>query len=168
MLNDLVPFVRFGQFVGLFPYTIRINPLNKKLERFRFSWCHPMTFYFSLVLIFQIAPIFVSSRVYEKLINDLKSSTVSLVFTIPLFVSLAVHYVTMVVSRRIALRYHHLGLAIKFINSDTIRELEELETNFCTNTVKRRTFIGICFILTTVKKIIIYKNFDFFKKIRIK
>jgi hypothetical protein len=152
MLNDLVPFVRFGQFVGLFPYSIESNLLNDKPQWFRFSIRHPVTFYFVLVLIFQIAPLFVSSRVYGNLTNDLKSSRVSLVFTIPLFVSLAVHYVTIAVSRRVTLRYHQLALAINFLNNEAIRDLERLRaTNGCTNTLKKRAFIGIFFILTTVK-----------------
>ena len=155
MLDDLVPFVRFGQLVGLFPYNIKTNPLNARLsKRLNFSWRHPLAFWFVLVLTFQVAPIFAGLKFYINMPNEFKSLKLSLIFTIPLFVSIAVHYVTIVVSRAVTLRYHHLALVTSFPNnSDTIRELEEFETTSHTNTVKKRTYIGIFSILTTVQNV---------------
>ena len=40
VLNDLVPFVRFAQFVGLFPLDIKKNSLNGRFEGFSSSWRH--------------------------------------------------------------------------------------------------------------------------------
>lgn len=85
--------------------------------------------------------------------NEFKSLKLSLIFTIPLFVSIAVHYVTILVSRAVTLRYHHLALIANFLNSDTIGELEEFEAKSHTNTIKRRTYIGMFTILKTVQNV---------------
>ena len=151
VLNDLVPFVRFAQFVGLFPFDIKKNSLNGRIERFSFSWRHLITYWFVLVLVFQIVPLVIGVWVHNDLQREFNTFQLPLIFTIPIYTTIVVHYVMVAVSRSATLRHHQLNLIVKYLNSDAIRELEDMTTAGYKNVIKRKTSVGVCLILITVR-----------------
>ena len=150
VLNDLVPFFRFAQFVGLFPFNIKKNSLNGQFERFDFSWRHLITFWFCLVLVVQVAPLIIGFWMFPEIQRNFISSKLPLIFTAPIFINLAVHYSMIAIIRSATLRYHQLNLAFKYLTCDSLRELEDMATARYKNAITKKTLIGISLILVTV------------------
>ena len=150
VLNDLVPFFRFAQFVGLFPFKIKKNSLNGRFEGFHFSYCKFATFWFCLVLVLQIAPLIIGFWMFPEIQRNFISSKLPLIFTAPIFINLAVHYSMIFIIRSATLRYHQLNLAFKYLTCDALRELEDMVTAGYKNAITKKTRIGICLILITV------------------
>ena len=156
VLDDLVPFVRFAQFVGLFPFKIKRNSLSGRFDGFKFSCSHLITFWYVLVLVVQVAPLIKHAMPMlpqDNLNGNFNSSSkLPAIFNLPIYTHLSVHYAMIVIIRSATLRYRQLNLVFNYLNSDTLRELEGLE-NGCRNTIKKRSLIGISLILMTVCKV---------------
>jgi hypothetical protein len=153
VLEKLVPFVHFGQFVGLFPYRIKTNPFTGRFKCFIFSSCHKVTFWFVLSIGLQFLPFIISALLSKNVLNDFNILD-DMPFTLKAVYGMIVidHYLMIIVSRIITLRYKQLRLATDSIIVDVVRSLEELESlSHCQNTAKRRIFIGISFIISNVK-----------------
>ena len=71
IIEDLGPFVRFGNFIGLFPYRLEADPSRLGMKRFVFSWCHLLTFWCIFLLIFEIGLIiyFLHNLIMPNLFN---------------------------------------------------------------------------------------------------
>lgn len=142
--DDLVPFLRFAQFVGFFPFRIQKNGFHFSWRRLSFVW-------FVLVLLFQVAPL-------AKIITDhqdvkskeFSASKLPLIFKLPMFRNLVTHYGMILIIRSATLRYHQLNLAFKYLTCDALRELEDMVTAGYKNAITKKTRIGICLILITV------------------
>jgi hypothetical protein len=146
--NRLEPFLRFGQFAGLFPYQIElIKSLNGQYKRFTFTCIHPLTAWFIVSFILQFFPCMVS----VMLLNYIRDTMILLPKSIILVygVGTIVHYLTVLVSRGVTLRYHQLSSLMR--STIVVRGLEIFESfPHCQNSFRKRTFIGIFIILTSV------------------
>ena len=146
--NRLQPFLRFGQFAGLFPYQIEsIKTLNGLYKRFAFTCIHPLTAWFIISFIFQFLPCMVSIT----LLNSAKKTNLVLPKSIILVygVGTMIHYLTILVSRGVTLRYNQLR---SFMRSIFVAQELEIFESFphCQNSFRKRTFIGIFIIITSV------------------
>ena len=163
VLDDLVPFFRFAQFVGLFPFKIKKNSLNGRFEGFHFSYCKFATFWFCLVLVLQIAPLIIGFWMFPEIQRNFNLFKLPLIFIIPAyFFNLTVHYAMIAIIRCTTLRHHQLNLAFKYLTSDTFKELKELENGY-RSTIKKRTLIGISLILITVSEFLNFLSIEWKK-----
>ena len=155
--EQLGPFVRFGQFVGLFPYRIDTS-ISGRFKRFVFSWFHIITGWFIVSICLQIVPtlvtwayVFWQDQEFAKVSNlNSQPQTIFVIFGL----SIIVQYIKIVVVRVVSLRYNLLGAATNYLNTHVIKELEDLhdsiypENNY--GTIKKRTIMGIVLILMKV------------------
>ena len=159
VLEKLVPFVHFGQFVGLLPYRIKTNPFTGRFKGLFFSWCHKVTLWFALSFVLQFLLLIVQVVLSQDVLTDLNILN-NMPFTLTAVYGLTTinHYLMMVVSRLITLRYKQFRVATDSIIVDVVRSLEELESlPNCRNSAKSRTFVGILFIFILVKTDFIFE-----------
>jgi len=158
VFEQLVPLIRFGQLLGVVPYSIETDSLVRKCKRVTFSCRHPVVWWCILVLILQILGPFLQLIIYPSsdVQDDLKKYKLS--SSIILMIVFIFHFniIAMVfVARAITFRYSKWRSATHFLNNQTVRALEELEKlPNCQNTIKRRTLIGISFLLSLVNIIL--------------
>ena len=150
IIEDLGPFVRFGNFIGLFPYRLEADPSRLGMKRFVFSWCHLLTFWCIFLLIFEIGLIiFLTQFNNAQLIQHIShtSSVVSLITSMA-----AKNQIVMIlIVRAMTFRYHRLQSAVKsliILGFTALEETEELLS--CRNTFKKRALIGISLIIASV------------------
>ena len=153
LLEQLNPFVRFSQIIGFIPFRIETN--NHLKKKFTFSWCHLMTFWFILTLVFQLSPTIgtVFLHNYQVSVTNNSARKVPFTFTIVFVITLAFHVSMIFVSRLIVLRYYdELRSVITSLTTGSIKTLARLEGRLTgsKNILRKRTFIGIFLILLTV------------------
>lgn len=149
LFEQLNPFVRFSQIVGFIPFGIDTSNLRKK---FSFSWCHFITFWFILTFVFALSPVigYVLLHNYQTSIGN-STRKVPFSFTIVFVITLSFHAIMIFMSRFISLRYYELRRVTNSLTTGALKMLEKLEgLPGLSNTLRRRTFIGIFFILLAV------------------
>ena len=154
VLEQLGPFVYFGQLTGLLPYRIKFNPFTGRFKDFTFSWCDRITFWFVLNIGFQFLPLVV--LVWLFMVAQLYESSTFTNLPLPLILLYGIivvnHYLMIILSRIIMFRFKKLSIAINSLIDDTVRYLEELESlPHCQNSTKKRTIVGILLILASVR-----------------
>ena len=145
VIEHLVPFIRFGQLIGLLPYSVEIDSMTKKCKNVTFFWCHSITFWCILVFVLQtsgfLIPTFMALQNMQNEFNSYKMSKTFIIITGILQMN---SVFIIFVDRAITFRYQKYQLVIHLITHPTLRALEELETfPKCKNTIRRRTLIGI-------------------------
>ena len=149
IFEQLDPFVRFGQIIGLFPYQTKNDPLNKKFQKFIFSLRHPSFVWFLFIFVIKFLPLVSIIRMNNHIINRNMSN---IPFTVTSLFALyyITHYTMVIFSCTTILRYHKLSSATNSLRADLVSNMETLQSNSDKNTIKQRTFIGIFLILLAV------------------
>jgi hypothetical protein len=145
--------IRFGQVIGVVPYSMKTDRLTGEFKRFQFSWCHPITFWCILVIIFQTIHICLALFGFNgKMEQEFSSYKMSKMVVIIMAVGQMDSLVMFFIIRAITFRYSQLQLAAQFLTKQTVKALEELEKlPNCKNSIKLRTLIGISIVITTVR-----------------
>ena len=163
--EQLGSFVRFGQFVGLFPYRID-KSMSGRFKRFVFSWFHIITGWFIVSICLQIVPtlatwayVFWQDQEFAKVSNlNSQPQTIFVIFGL----SIIAQYIKIVVVRVVSLRYNLLGAATNDLNTHVIKELEDVHDTFDTvqnyATIKKRTIAGIVLIVIKVRNAFAFIN----------
>ena len=154
VFEELGPFVRFGQCIGQFPYRIETDSTRV----FNFSLCQPVTFRCILVSVATGVMVFFRLLSYSDLEQELESSKMSAVFSYITRISLINFCVMFIIVRIITYRYERLKLIVKSLSSHNIRALEEWEHVLPNSktTLRKRTVIGISFILAMVFNFLLF------------
>lgn len=151
VFEQLGPFVRFGQFLALFPFQIKTYPSSGQFERFNFSWYHPITCWFVLMISYQIIPpLLASLNLYVD--PEIQSNMLKLPISIDILFKMSgvFHYLSLTVARIVTLRYQRVYVAIESMISPVVNELHCESTPQCT--IKKRSVIGIIIIISSVHK----------------
>jgi hypothetical protein len=154
--EQLGPFMRLCQCVGLFPY--RVETSSGRFKRFVFSWFHIVTGWFIASICLQILPtliswgyIFLQDQVYANVSNNNEPKTIVVIFG----ASVTLQYLKVVVVRVISLRYNLLNTATSYLNTHVIKELEDVHNTFYSEkgygTIYKRTIVGIILIFIKVR-----------------
>ena len=152
VIEQLVPFIRFGQLIGILPYSVEIDSMTKKCKNVTFFWCHSITFWCIFVFVLQmlgyLMPTFMALPNMQNEFNSYKMSKTFIIIT----GILQMNSVFMIfVDRAITFRYRKLQSVIHLITHPAFRALEEMETfPNCKKRIRRRTLIGIFLIVTLV------------------
>ena len=163
------PFIHLSNFMGLFPYRIKSN--GGKCTQFVFSWCHPITLWCVLALIFQLIPI-VGIAIYFSDLEKVRSTEQTHVpksITILSSLGPAFHYSIIFVSRGIAYRHNRLSAAVDSVTNQIIKDLEGKFETYpnCRNLTKKRSLFGFIMILASVYRPTLWKISTFHKDLTV-
>ena len=145
-IQELRPFINFGQFVGLFPYRIQ------SVDKFVFSFRHPITIWFVSAFIFQLLPILSTVLLMYSLQQEPQFINSDIPKYLPALGAIwaVSHYFMIFVSRGVTLRYRQLRSATEAIESQFEDEISSFP--HCQNSIKKRIISGLFIIITSVLK----------------
>ena len=150
LIDQLVPFVRFGQLISFLPYRIERNSETAE-ARFKFSWCHPLTIWFILGLSFQCLPLVTSIISINYFQGEFDKVQMPFLMNLLFLVATMFHNLTIFVSRGIHLRYHQLRSVIDLLTANVVVKLEEFQSfPASSNNLKMKILFGILVILVAV------------------
>lgn len=141
-LDDLLPFFRFCQLVGFFPFRMEFEESNnnRQLTHFSFSWSYPITWWFVVIAL-------VNYITYLLLLSVLIKTPELL--SLPPVVNVTVMtviflYFLLLLSARywITIRFSTFRKAIEFMRLAE-HNLANSFSRYEKNSIKLRTYIGI-------------------------
>ena len=146
IFENFSPFVRFCQLIGLFSYRIE---LNNKFKQLAFTWQHPLSLWTAVSFIIQLLPL-VATILFFKSAN-LQSSIPTTIMAL-VGVTSGAHFITILINRRVTLRYRQLCSVFDSLSVKVVEELEEFIDPFPhpKNKIKLQTSVGIFLILISV------------------
>ena len=138
--------VWYINFCGMAPFRMEVDRKSKKFDRLTFSFCHPVTWWFVVVLISQItlfALMVKHSTVsfYQMIANE---STLTICTLILQSISLSIIFVT---PRMVPFYYKHLAKASAYI-----KKVDDIigQTGNWPCTSERRIVIGFLLVIMAV------------------
>lgn len=151
VFEQLQPFVSLCQACGFVPYTIKRNSTSGKFERFTFSFKNVITWWFLLVLAYQIFGVstvgYLSGDIQDILSTDRTIPTTLIILT---GISSSLFLAQLLPSRWIALHHRHLTNAVEAIQRVERLFGEEFITEHASS-IPIRFVIGFAAVLMTVK-----------------
>jgi len=138
--------VWFINFCGMAPFRLEVDRKSKKFDRLAFSFCHPVTWWFVVVLISQITMFALMAKTstvsfYQLIANE---STLTICTLVLQSISLSIIFVT---PRMVPFYYKHLAKAFAYI-----KKVDDFigQTGNWPCTSKRRILIGFIFVILIV------------------
>lgn len=151
VFEQLQPFVSLCQACGFVPYTIKRNSTTGKFERFTFSFKNFITWWFLLVLVYQIFGVstvgFLSGDLQDMLSTDRTIPTTLILLT---GISSSLFLAQLLPSRWIALHHRRLTNAVEAIQRVERLLGEEFITEHASS-IPIRFVVGFAAVLMTVK-----------------
>ena len=156
-LEQMRPFFRLCQFVGFFPFRVKIDERTGKFRQFSFSWRNPVTWWYSALSLSQfiVFPVFISA------LQDENQSSIKLPLTISMSLELSnIIYCLLLFSARFWVTFFFKTLRQAIIHMHIVEQFLGEHTHCCRCTIKLRIFIGIISIFIWVRYIQSHFNID--------
>ena len=138
--------VWFCNVTGVLPFRMEIDSKTKKFERFAFSWCHFVTWWFILIVSIYILIIVLFFKIFLDVYYSFTDNQSTLT-TFSMFLFMITNSATHLCPRILIFQYRNLQKA-----SDYIKKVDQLISKVgkwpCTS--KRRIIIGMLPIFITV------------------
>jgi hypothetical protein len=141
--------VWFINVCGMAPFRLEVDRESRKFDRLAFSFCHPVTWWFVVVLILQITMFALMAKTstvsfYQLIANE---STLTICTLVLQAISLSIIFVT---PRMVPFYYKHLTKAFAYI-----KKVDDIigQTGNWPCTSKRRILVGFIFVILIVSLI---------------
>lgn len=158
-MNQLRPFLRICQFVGMIPFRLEIDPETDEFLRFSFSFKYPITWWYILLTVLDLCSFCISAissrsvKIFIEQSNAVFTSTSSLLDVISTLMTftLIVYMVIGIGSRLIPLRHSVFTEILHCVKTvdDSLRILNQRE-DCVVPSIKRRVCFGIALSLIWV------------------
>lgn len=154
VIQQLRPFVWFCQFFGVIPFFIVNNdsPSSKTFQKFSFSLCHPVTWWFSFLFIsFLIFPIFDSLVVWQTVRHSNEGPTHIPTMFLAFVLQENVFFLLLLAATRYIIRKHAcIRRAISLVQKvhDELM-VEDMPSEYI-NSVRKHVIVAIIFPLIAV------------------